>query len=83
METSDLRINKNTNKGCKIAAHFYHSLFSVNLGLIIFNHYCQSSQDFYGIGATIRIGRQMLCVPYAGFYLPLHTRDTEFLDMCC
>ena len=22
----------------------------------------------YGIGATIRIGRQMLCLPYAGFF---------------
>jgi hypothetical protein len=24
---------------------------------------------FYGIGATIRIGREMLCLPYAGFFL--------------
>ena len=23
----------------------------------------------YGIGATIRIGREMLCLPYAGFFL--------------
>jgi hypothetical protein len=23
---------------------------------------------YYGIGATIRIGREMLCFPYAGFY---------------
>ena len=22
----------------------------------------------YGIGATIRIGREMLCLPYAGFF---------------
>ena len=22
---------------------------------------------YYGIGATIRIGREMLCLPYAGF----------------
>ena len=27
----------------------------------------QSSQDFYGIGATIRIGPEMLYLPYAGF----------------
>ena len=23
----------------------------------------------YGIGATIRIGQEMLCLPYAGFFL--------------
>ena len=23
----------------------------------------------YGIGATIRIGREMLCLPYAGFFV--------------
>ena len=26
-------------------------------------------QPSYGIGATIRIGREMLCLPYAGFFL--------------
>ena len=32
----------------------------------------------YGIGATIRIGREMLCLPYAGFlkYI-LHTKEKE------
>ena len=25
-------------------------------------------QDFFGIAATIRIGREMLCLPYAGFF---------------
>ena len=33
----------------------------------------------YGIGATIRIGREMLCFPYAGFFIPridlLQSRD--------
>ena len=24
--------------------------------------------DFFGIGATIGIGREMLCLPYAGFF---------------
>ena len=24
-------------------------------------------QPYYGIGATIRISREMLCLPYAGF----------------
>ena len=23
----------------------------------------------YGIGATVRIGREMLCLPYAGFFI--------------
>ena len=27
----------------------------------------------YGIGATIRIGREMLCLPYAGFFLKMVT----------
>ena len=27
---------------------------------------CQ--QDFFGIRATIRIGQETLCFPYAGFY---------------
>ena len=26
-------------------------------------------RDFFGIGATIRISREMLCLPYAGFFL--------------
>ena len=30
---------------------------------------CQPS---YGIGATIRIGREMLCLPYAGFFFDTH-----------
>ena len=29
--------------------------------------------SYYGIGATIRIGREMLCLPYAGFFLSLIT----------
>ena len=29
---------------------------------------------YCGIGATIRIGRLMLCLPYAGFFL----RDSKF-----
>ena len=27
----------------------------------------------YGIGATIRIGREMLCLPYAGFFSNVET----------
>ena len=27
------------------------------------------AQDFFGIGATIRIGREILCLPYAGLFL--------------
>ena len=25
-------------------------------------------QDFFGVGATIRIGWEMLCLPYVGFF---------------
>ena len=31
-------------------------------------------RDFFGIGATIRIGREMLCLPYAGFKNPAYGR---------
>ena len=30
-------------------------------------------QDFFGIRATIRIGREMLCLPYAGFFVEQFT----------
>ena len=43
-------------KGCKIAAP-KKVCFLANFGY----------QDFFGINATIRIGREMLCLPYAGF----------------
>ena len=42
-------------KGCKIAAQ-KKVCFSANFALIA---------EFFGIGATIRIGREMLCLPYA------------------
>ena len=31
----------------------------------------------YGIGATIRIGREMLCLPYAGFLY--NTRHIQYI----
>ena len=34
--------------------------FSANFALLA---------GFFGIGATIRIGREILCLPYAGFFL--------------
>ena len=34
---------------------------------------------YYGIGATIRIGREMLCLPYAGF---LKNRQFIYLSVC-
>ena len=45
-------------KGCKIAAQKKVS-FLANFALLA---------GFFGIGATIRIGREMLCRPYAGFF---------------
>ena len=47
-------------KGCKIAAQ-KKSFFSANFALLA---------GFFGIGATIRIGREMLRLPYAGFLFP-------------
>ena len=35
----------------------------------------------YGIGATIRIGQEMLCLPYAGFLPSQTTNDcTEYIS---
>ena len=45
-------------KGCQIAAKKKGS-FSANFALLA---------GFFGIGATIRIGREMLRLPYAGFF---------------
>ena len=50
---------KNTNKGVKSPQIF----FIAHLGLINHLSLSQSSQDLYGIGATIRIGQEMLCLP--------------------
>ena len=47
--------------------------FLANLGFI-----SQSSQFFYGIGATIRIGREMHCLPSAGFLFNLCLSDNVF-----
>ena len=33
------------------------------------DHYYCITLPYYGIGATIRIGREMLCLPYARFFL--------------
>ena len=49
-----------SHKGCKIAAQFI---------FFIFDEFCLSSRIVLGIGATIRIGREMLCLPYAGFLI--------------
>ena len=44
------------------------TIFLANLSLI--NHYslCQSSQEFYGIGATIRIVQEIQCLPCVGLF---------------
>ena len=51
---------KKSNKRSKIVAK--KTFFLANLGFIN-----RSSQDFYGIGDTIRIGQEMFCLPYARF----------------
>ena len=43
--------------------------FSEKLGFGVFLVY-------YGIGATIRIGREMICLPYAGCFLRKAMIDT-------
>ena len=78
-----------TNKGCKIAAHFFFLFsfffceFRLNKSLIIRSinsRFCKDQevlqqgsegylQNFFSIGATIRIGREMLCFLYAGFFV--------------
>ena len=44
-------------KGCKITVE-KKLVFSANFALVA---------GFFGIGAIIRIGQKMLCLPYAGF----------------
>ena len=44
-------------KGCKISAH-KKNCFSANFALLA---------KFFGIGDIIRIGSEMLCLPYAVF----------------
>ena len=50
-------LNTFAHEGCKIAAQKKIS-FSANFALLA---------GFFGIGATIRTGREMFCLPYAGF----------------
>ena len=62
MEWSCIRIKKNTKKGVKPPCKknvFFSFLYS-NLGLINPYILSQSSHDLYGIGATIRIGREIV-----------------------
>ena len=55
------------HKGCKIAAQ------KKNLQIL------PCYQDFCGIGATIRIGREILCLPYAGFFFSPECDEYLFL----
>ena len=49
------------HKGCKIAAQ-KKVCFSANFALLA---------GLFGIGATIRIGQEMLCLPYMGFLISI------------
>ena len=53
---SDLKTFAHT--GCKIAAQFFSSSFLANFALLAGFSIC--------IVGTIRIGREILCLPYAG-----------------
>ena len=57
MTRGGLRFESFANKECKIAAQEEKKIenFAILAG-------------FFGIGATIRIGREMRCLPYAGFF---------------
>ena len=58
-------LNTFAHKGCQIAAQKKVDFWQ------ILPYY----QDFFGIGATIRIGWEMLCLPYAGFFEDISTKD--------
>ena len=47
-----------TNRGCNIAAIFF-----------VCGRFFLTEQDFFGIGATIHIGREILCLQYAGLFM--------------
>ena len=77
-----------TNKGCKIALQ--EKLFWANFARSrrLYNKYQEViqqasggySQDFFGIGDTIRIGREMLCLLYAEFFsLHLQLKRWSFI----
>ena len=36
---------------------------------LVFRRILPYWQNFFGIGATIRIGRENLCLPYVGFFV--------------
>ena len=55
-------------KGCKMAAQ----------KKFVFVELCLTSRIFFGIVATIRIGREMLCLAYAEFFLLI----LGFVEIC-
>ena len=63
-----------TNKGCKIAAHL----------LFFFCEFYLTKPDFFGIGATIHIGWDILCHLYAEFlFWSLDTWRSKNLNKSC
>ena len=51
--------------------------------LFFFWFLCILGPPYCGIGATIRIGREIRCLPYAGFFLPIFSfaRHTKMLNI--
>ena len=61
------------HKGCKIAAQkkvVFFFLFSANFALLA---------EFFGVGATNRIDKEMLCLPFARFFMTFLNMSTFFL----
>ena len=63
-------LNTFAHKGCKIAAQKKFN----------FRWILPYYQDLFGIGATIRIGREMLGLPYAGFLKNLFYFSLSFVS---
>ena len=56
-------------KGCKITAQYFS----------VFLQFLPYQLDLFGIGATFRINREMLCFPYAGFIKKSHYKQKHFI----
>ena len=55
--------------------------FSANSGLLNSLIIRSIKSRFYGIDATIRIGQEMLCLPYAGFLLNIFPKKVELMKL--
>ena len=42
--------------------------------------FCLTEQNFFGIGATIYIGREILCLPYVGFLATKLKKSNDYTE---